>query len=342
MKQVSKRKLALVVLVFVFAGSIWFAYSHPRPVAETSLSQLGLPQTAGIETVTFYPDGQILALSAGDLYGLCAVLLLDVDDLRPIQSIDTCRSDMLHPMRAEQLAISPDGRIMVMASSTDETIVFIDLQDGRMTMTQRIQSIGTDVRSIGWSPMGNIIAIGTEDNHVRLWDVHTENFSHLLMGLGSSLMCMSFSADGQYIMVGDYSGQIVVWDTQSGEQLSKFNGHSDGVTSCDFNPLDPNQALTSSFDHYVRFWNVLDGQMLAERNFGGFVVSASFNFDGRLFQAGTWFKDTVSVQRTSDWHREFEIVHSLPQHGHLNSSFFSPISNLLLSWAGGSIRLWRL
>ena len=77
---------------------------------------------------------------------------------------------------------------------------------------------------------------------------------------------------------------------QSGKELRKFTGHSDGVSSVVFLP-DGKQVLTGSWDKTARLWDAQTGKEL--RQFTGHsdgVTSAAISPDGKQVLTGSWDK----------------------------------------------------
>ena len=57
-----------------------------------------------------------------------------------------------------------------------------------------------------------------------------------------------------------------LWDTETGQELQRFVGHTDRVSGCTFSP-DGKYVLTGSDDKTARLWDANTGQEL--RRFTG-------------------------------------------------------------------------
>jgi len=59
---------------------------------------------------------------------------------------------------------------------------------------------------VGFHPNGSYLATGSSDTSVRLWSVDSGELVRVLDGHRAPVMCLSFSADGNYIATaGKYS-----------------------------------------------------------------------------------------------------------------------------------------
>jgi WD40 repeat protein len=71
---------------------------------------------------------------------------------------------------------------------------------------------------------------------------------------------VSFSPDGKRIVSGSGafddrgSGEIKVWDAQTGQETLTLKGHADDVNSVSFSP-DGNRIVSGSDDKTVKVWD---------------------------------------------------------------------------------------
>ena len=105
---------------------------------------------------------------------------------------------------------------------------------------------------VAFSPDRKLLASGSTDNTVRLWDVGSRQPLALpLAPHKSRVTSVAFSPDGKLLASGGGDGSVRLWEVASGRQFGRsFSGHSGAVNSVAFSPdlkLLPSPA-TMGFD----------------------------------------------------------------------------------------------
>ena len=71
----------------------------------------------------------------------------------------------------------------------------------------------TDVRSVAFSPDGRIIASGSDDGTIKLWDTKTGEARARLGMHADHISAVRFSPDGKTLASADWAGVIRIWRT---------------------------------------------------------------------------------------------------------------------------------
>ena len=141
------------------------------------------------------------------------------------------------------------------------------------------------VRSVAFSPRdGKMIASGSSDDTIRLWNAKTGALLKILMGHSSSIYSVAFSPDGKTIASGSWDDTIRLWDVNTGEHLKTIN--SGNAYSIAFSP-DGNTLASGSRDATIRLWDVATGghlKTLTEHYQS--VNSVVFSPDGNTLASG--------------------------------------------------------
>src|SRR5699024_12598254 len=75
------------------------------------------------------------------------------------------------------------------------------------------------VESVEFSPDGTMIASGSMDETIRLWNIDTGQAVNVLIGHSEGVKSVAFSPDGTTIVSGSSDGTVRRWDVTSGENI---------------------------------------------------------------------------------------------------------------------------
>ncbi|CAD2217379.1 WD domain, G-beta repeat, putative [Angomonas deanei] len=100
--------------------------------------------------------------------------------------------------------------------------------------------------------LDNRITVFKDEGGGKLKSLHQRSFTgHTITGTRCQL---AFSADGKFISSGDISGNLHVWDWESGASVKTFKAHKDMLTSHVWHPADKSKVVTASWDNTVKLW----------------------------------------------------------------------------------------
>ncbi|EEH42279.1 uncharacterized protein PADG_07099 [Paracoccidioides brasiliensis Pb18] len=99
----------------------------------------------------------------------------------------------------------------------------------------------------------NILATGSYDTTIKIWDTETGQEIRTLRGHQSGIRCLQF--DDTKLISGSLDRTIKVWNWRTGECISTYTGHQGGVISLHF---DSTILASGSMDSTVKIWNFED------------------------------------------------------------------------------------
>jgi len=144
-----------------------------------------------------------------------------------------------------------------------------------------------EVTSVCFSPDGKLMASGSWDNTIKLWNVKDGALIRTFKGNSSSVESVIFSPDGCRIASGGYYDTIKLWNVKDGALIRTFKGHTNDVNSVSFSP-NGSRIVSGSDDKTIKLWDVKDGALI--RTFKGHssgVNSVSFSPDGSRIASGS-------------------------------------------------------
>ena len=98
-----------------------------------------------------------------------------------------------------------------------------------------------------------ILATGSYDTSIKIWDIETGKKIRTLSGHTSGVRCLQF--DNNKLISGSMDKSLKVWNWRTGECHSTYTGHSGGVIGLHF---DSAILASGSIDKTIRIWNFED------------------------------------------------------------------------------------
>ena len=165
------------------------------------------------------------------------------------------------------------------------------------------------VLQVAFSPDGKLLATGSADKTVKLWDVRTGEAKNTLTGHRAEVDAVAFSPDGKLLAGGDRDGTLKLWDERTGElKTSLRKDFIGGIRWIAFSP-DGKTVATANFEGAARLWDVDTCELkrsLLESSNGMWWVA--FSPDGKTVWTGTvdgtvrvW--DAETGKQTREWLR---------------------------------------
>jgi multidrug resistance efflux pump/WD40 repeat protein len=96
-------------------------------------------------------------------------------------------------------------------------LIVRDLASGRILSTNTREDLGTIVET-AFSPDGTILATGSVNGKLALWDLEKRQVLRVIQGYGATPIV--FSPDGKKLAAGHASGWTSVWDIATGRELN--------------------------------------------------------------------------------------------------------------------------
>ena len=171
-----------------------------------------------IDTVSFHPDGQLLATSGRH------AKLVDITNQAEIATLE-------HDAWVWIIAFSPDGRYLATDDGAGTTVKVWDIQQKQITTI--LEGHTSDINFVKFSPTRPMLASSSADGNIKLWDV--SNWESLGTLYTNGTVAIDFSPDGNTLASGG-AEEIVLWSVTNGAKITTLRGHTGWIRGVAFSP----------------------------------------------------------------------------------------------------------
>ncbi|MBG1267021.1 serine/threonine-protein kinase [Nostoc sp. WHI] len=213
-----------------------------------------------VKSVAFSPNGQILASGSWDK----TIKLWDVNTGAEICTI------IGHQLQVNSVAFSPQGQILASASY-DRTIrlwqipTFADDLHREFknrpcySLLSTLSGHAWAVLTVAFSPDGQILATGSDDNTIKLWEVNTGQLISTLLSHSWSVVAVAFTDDSETLLSASCDKTVKLWRVSTGEEIVTLSGHVDSVSTIAISKVT--QLIASgSKDKTIKLWQLVEQQ----------------------------------------------------------------------------------
>ena len=164
------------------------------------------------------------------------------------------------------LALSPDGKILAIASEENNLVKLWDIEKAEQIHV--LQGHNSWITSVMFSPDGKTIATGGTNEVINLWNIETQQTRATLKGHQNTINALAFAPKNtpRYsgcLASGSADGTIRFWDPDTGKELVTFaTGHTEWIKAVAFSE-DGTTLTTAAYNGNVDTWNILTREKVA-------------------------------------------------------------------------------
>jgi WD40 repeat protein len=139
-------------------------------------------------------------------------------------------------------ALSPDGKRLVLGSFTENALV---IETAKWSIERQLPGHGKAARGVAFADDGKMLAVGSYDGFVRLWDVPSWTERKTIDNAHAGwVYAVAFSKDGKTLATCGADNTAKLWSLESGLCLHTFK-HESIIRRVVFTPDDRHIVYTS-------------------------------------------------------------------------------------------------
>ena len=302
----------------------------------------------GANAISYTSDGGTLAAAHWNR----TVGLWDVNSHLPTAPYFTFTG---HPGAIYAVAISPDNRMVAsggagkMNRDDSEPSGLIRMWDLQTKELRPILRSNAPVSTLVFSPNSRMLAAGSGDGTIQVWDAGTGDLIHEFKDHKESVWKVDFSPDNKWLLSVSLDGTGLLKNLgPDGKELPILNQHGTSIHAASFSPVDRDDEYTfatGGADKRIQLWRaqtnntndlLRDNQTLDGHNDSVWILA--FSKDGQDLASGS-LDGTVRLWDLDILRERFKITGHT---GEIKALAYTVDNRILACGTGlkGTLRLW--
>lgn len=270
---------------------------------------------ADINAIDVTPDGRYIVVGRGEKASDCLLIDTRSDTTYVLDDTDGRIHDVAFS-KPDSNSTSPlFHKPLIVAGGDDDVILVYDLETRQLQAESRAldNNVAKDIYSIAVNSRNSNITVARDHDVIQVFNIvpnDNKKFSPLSYTLAKvndlkehsdKVRSVRFSNDGGLMLSASVDKTIILWDTDTWEELYRLKGHTERVYKAEFS--DNGRYIASvGHDKKVIIWNLKlkSPNVLPERHLRR-VSALNYSINGKRAFSGTWGNEKTPGRAFITW-----------------------------------------
>ncbi|MDF1752010.1 MAG: TIR domain-containing protein [Verrucomicrobiales bacterium] len=237
----------------------------------------------------------------------------------------------------DSLAFDSNGNKIAAGGFSNFMVWDVRSGEAVINIPTMVDGVGTNIRGLDFSPLGDAIATGHSDHTIKLYNLNTGD-TLFTRRLDQSISSLRFSPDGSKLALGLSNGWKII-DSKSGNDLVTPRDIVGSSIAVSFD-RSGNRLATGGGGDVVQIWDAHNGKEIIKMKgvHSDYITSVDFSPDGEKLASGG-ADHTVKVWNTRTGDEEYTFL------GHtdnVNTVSFGFDGSIASGSSDKSVSVWKL
>ncbi|MFX1546684.1 MAG: hypothetical protein ACFFCU_10830 [Promethearchaeota archaeon] len=209
---------------------------------------------AAVHSVAFSPDGKLLVSGSRDT----TVRLWNVTEGIELPPPASPLTHHANTMAVWPVIFSLDGTVVMSGSYRPENAIRLWNVTDEKELLPSLEGYSYDVSSLALSPDGSLLASGSWDSTIIIWNITSRQPIRTLNDHEAYIRSVVFLPNGEHLASGGSDSIVRIWDVTNGN-FTKLEGQGGAISSVAISP-GGDLVAAGNIEGVIQLWNLTNGE----------------------------------------------------------------------------------